>query len=242
MLIFILPKGDDGGQLLSILKEGYGNCQRLVGKSFTNIVQRAQGEYITTTMNINVIPPSGYNEDEVFKVSVKQYAQAEDKLWLTSFVRVSKYSKFESCADKSVDIKLCACAKQETTEPINSGQKRAKEVPNKMFASTTIVKDLHSGCLLFLRRNHRTFSLALEVTNVCFDRTYKFELSGSSGERVYSIILPIYLELAPKTFYFLTSVNRYTSKDSYPLNFYADIKVKYADFDKFNDLGKIDVS
>lgn len=158
-------------------------------------------------MYIHVLPPPGFKEDEVFKVSVKQYAQAKDKVWLTSFVRVSTYSKFESCADKSVDIKLCACAKQETTEPTNSEQQFAEKVPSKMFASTTIVKDLHSGCLLFLRRNHQIFSLALEVTNVCFDRTYKFELSGSSGERVYSIILPIYLELAPQTFYFLTSIN-----------------------------------
>ena len=189
-------------------------------------------------MNLHVVPPTGYKEDEVFKVSLKHYAQAKDQVWLTSYVRVSKYSKFQSCADKSVDVKLCACAKQQIVEVTNSRQK----IPRKMFGSKTIVKNLHSGCLLFLRRNHGTISLSLEVTNVCTNRTYKFELSGSSGERVYSNTLPINLELAPRTFYFLTSVNRYTSKDSFPLYFYANVEVKDEGFDEFTDLGEVDVS
>lgn len=226
----------------STKKYGYGNCQRLIGKSFTNIVQRSQGEYIMTSMNLHVIPPTGYNEDEVFKVSLKQYARDIDKVWLTSYVRQSKYSKFKSCADNSVDVKLCTCAKDETARVMKSGETTANGVPRKMFGSETIVKDLDSGCLLFLRRNYARVALALEVTNVCSDRTYKFELSGSPGERVYSNTLPIRLELAPKTFYFLTSVNRYTTKDSSPLSFEASVEVKEKHLQEFTHLGKIDVS
>ena len=195
-----------------------------------------------TTMNLHVVPPAGYTEDEVFKVSLKQYAQAKDQVWLTSYVRQSKYSKFKSCADKSVDIKLCACAKDETAGATKSGEAIADSVPHEMFGSKTIVEDLHSGCLLFMRRNYGKVAVALEVTNVCSNRTYKFELSGSSGERVYSKTLPIKLELEPKTFYFLTSINRYTSKDSFPLYFDASIQVKNVNFQEFTDLGKIDVS
>ena len=193
-------------------------------------------------MNLHVVPPTGYKEDEVFKVSLKHYAQAKDKVWLTSYIRVSKYSKFKSCVDKSVDIKLCACAKQQTVKATNSGQKLANSVPLQMFGSETIVKDLHSACLLLLRRNHGTVSLALEVTNVCTNRTYKFELSGSSGETIYSNTLPINLELTPRTFYFLTSISRYTSKDTSPLYCYANVQVKYEPFDEFTNLGEIDVS
>ena len=227
----------------STKKYGYGNCQRLIGKSFTNIVQRTQGEYIMTSMDLHVIPPTGYNEDEVFKVSLKHYTQDKDKVWLTSYVRQSKYSKFTSCADNSVDVKLCACAKEETASAIKkSGETTANGVPRKMFGSETIVKDLDSGCLLFLRRNYAKISLALEATNVCSNRTYKFELSGSPGERVYSNTLPIKLELAPKTFYFLTSVNRYTTKDSFPLSFEASVEVREEHIQEFTNLGKIKVS
>lgn len=188
-----------------------------------------------TTMNLHIIPPTGYNEDEVFKVSLKQYAQDKDKVWLTSYVRQSMYSKFKSCADYSVDIKLCACAKK-------SGEATPNGVPRAMFGSDTIVKDLDSGCLLFLRRDYANVALALEVTNNCSDRTYKLELSGSPGDRVYSNPLPIKLELDPRTFYFLTSVNRYTTKDSFPLNFEASVEVKEEHLQEFTNLGKITVS
>lgn len=110
-----------------------------------------------------------------------------------------------------------------------------------MFVLMIIVKDLYLGCFLFLRWNYWMFFFVLEVMNVCFDWIYKFELFGLFGERVYFIILLIYFELVLKIFYFLIFVNRYIFKDSYFLNFYVDIKVKYVDFDKFNDLGKIDV-
>ena len=195
-----------------------------------------------TTMDLHVIPPTGYNEDEIFKVSLKHYAKAKDRVWLTSYERQSTYSKFKSCADNSVDIKLCACAKEETARATKSGEATAKGVPRTMFGSETIAKDLDSGCLLFLRRNYAKVALALEVTNVCNNRTYKFELSGSSRERVYSNTLPIKLELAPKTFYFLTSVNMYTTKDSSRLSLEASVEVKEEHLQEFTHLGKIDVS
>lgn len=194
-----------------------------------------------TTMDLHVIPPTGYDEDEVFKVSLKHYAKAEDNVWLTSYERQSTYSKFKSCADTSVDIKLCACANEETASATKSGEATANGVPRTMFGSETIAKDLDSGCLLLLRRNYAKVALALEVTNACNDRTYKFELSGSPGERVYSNTLPIKLDLAPKTFYFLTSVNRYTTKDSSSLSFEASVQVKKEHLQEFTHLGKMNV-
>ena len=73
-----------GEVVTSSQRYGYGNCQRLVGKSFTNILQRFQGDYILTRMDLHVVPPAGFTEDEVFKVSWKNYAKPEDKVWLTS--------------------------------------------------------------------------------------------------------------------------------------------------------------
>ncbi|KAJ7315081.1 ligand-gated sodium channel [Desmophyllum pertusum] len=60
-----------GGNISVPQRYGYGNCERLVGKSFTNVMERLQGDYILTTMDLHVVPPTGYKEDEVFKVSLK---------------------------------------------------------------------------------------------------------------------------------------------------------------------------
>ena len=96
-----------------------------------------------TNMDIHVFPPTGYNEDEVFRVTVKQFAEPKDGVFFLNSIRVTTYSKFELCADKSVDIKLCACAKNQITRKevlFENG------VPSKMFGSTTVVKNLDSNC------------------------------------------------------------------------------------------------
>ena len=193
-------------------------------------------------MDIHVVPPHGLEEDEVYKVSIKQFAQPKQGVFFLSFIRQTKYNKFESCADKSVDIRLCACAKEKTADLTRKGVLFENGVPHKMFGSETIVKDLDSNCLLFLRRNYGTFSFALEVANVCTDRTYKFELTGSMDQRIFANTVPMNRELPPKTFGFLTSVYKYISKVNTPLNLKASIQVMQENSNKFKDLGTVDVS
>ena len=72
-----------------------------MGKSFANIAQLSQGDNVTTTMDLRVVPPNGHKEDEIFKVSVKQQAKTKDKVWLTSFIRVSRYSRVINCCNKN---------------------------------------------------------------------------------------------------------------------------------------------
>ena len=193
-------------------------------------------------MDIHVVPPHGYEEDEVYKVSMKQYAQPEQRVFFLSFIRQTTYNKFASCADKSVDIKLCACAKEKTASDTKNGVLFENGVPRKMFGSETIVKDLDSNCLLFLRRNYGTFSFALEVANVCTNRTYKFELTGSMEDRIFANTVPMSRELPPKTFYFLTSVYKYISKVDTSLDLKADIKVMKEDSQEFKDLDTVELS
>lgn len=221
--------------------QGYGNCERLVGKSFTDVVKRFQGEFIFTTMDVHVVPPNGYQEDEIYKVSVKQYSKPRQGVFFLSFVRVTKYNKFVTCQDKSVDIKLCACAKNQTSNTKN-GVLLENGVPREMFGAETKVKNLDSNCLLFLRRDFGTFSFTLEVTNVCTDRTYKFSMTGSMDQRIFSTALPINRVLPPKTFFFLTSVFKYLSKVNQALNLRASIQVKKDGSSEFSSLGTVSVS
>ena len=222
--------------------QGYGNCERLIGKSFTDVVKRFQGEFILTTMDVHVVPPNGYQEDEIYKVSVKQYSKPRQGVFFLSFVRVTKYNKFVTCQDKSVDIKLCACAKNQTSNNTKNGVLLENGVPREMFGAETKVKNLDSNCLLFLRRDFGTFSFTLEVTNVCTDRTYKFSMTGSMDQRIFSTALPINRVLPPKTFFFLTSVFKYLSKVNQALNLRASIQVKKDGSSEFSSLGTVSVS
>ena len=195
-----------------------------------------------TTMDIHVVPPHGYEEDEVYKVSIKQFAQPKQRVYFLSFIRQTRYSKFEPCVDKSVDIKLCGCAKGNITDVTKNGVLFENGVPRRMFGSETTVKDLDSNCLLFLRRNYGTFSFALEVANVCTDRTYKFTLTGSMDQRIFANTVPTSRELTPRTFSFLTSVYKYISKVNSPLNLKASIEVKKDGESGFKSLGTVSVS
>lgn len=188
-------------------------------------------------MDLHVFPPRGFKEDEVFRVSLKHYAQPKHKAWLTSYTRQSTYSKFQLCADKSVDARLCACAKLQSTDVTQD------KVARKMFGEETIVKDLDSGCLLFLRRNYGGFkAVAVEVSNMCNNRTYRFKLDCSRCKGVYSRELPILLKLTPKSTYFLTSVNKiHVSDFTIPFQFTAWIRVKNETSVNFVNLGKRDL-
>ena len=97
-------------------KYGYGNCQRLVGKPFEKVVKRFRGEYILTTMDIHVFPPAGFTDDEVYRVSVKQFAKPKQGVFFLSSIRQTMYNKFASCADTFVDIKLCACTVEQNAD------------------------------------------------------------------------------------------------------------------------------
>ena len=72
------------------------------------------------SMDIHVFPPTGYNEDEVFRFSVKQFAEPRDSTF-SLIHKCNNYSKFVSCVDKSVDIKLCTCAKEQNSYVIKKG-------------------------------------------------------------------------------------------------------------------------
>ena len=188
-----------------------------------------------------MVPPSGYKEDEVFKVSLQHYAEPEGKVWMTSYTRQSRYSKFESCADKSVDARLCACANEQTAEAEKGGDTAQNTVSHKMFGADTVSKDLDSGCLLFLKRSYGSTALAVEVTNVCENRTYKFKMDGGGKDILLSNKLPIDVELSPKTFYFLTSTMKHDPESTAELHFTASIQVKNDTSVHFVNLGERDV-
>ena len=79
---------------------------------------------------------------------------------------------------------------------------------------------------LFLKRSYGSTALAVEVTNICENRTYTFKMDGGGKEILYSKKLPIDVELLPKTFHFLTSTMKHDPESTAKLYFTASIQVK----------------
>ena len=163
----------------SVLK-GYGNCVRLIGSSFRNVIQSNTGSL--TRLDLHVDSKTfGLKEDEIFTVAIELNGETPT---LKSYVRQTLYNKFKECVDKNVDIKICACDK---TKPKNDQTLRVlktddmkKLISSPMFETEAKVKDLHGGCLFQIARHHSSrISIAYEVANSCQGQTFKVSVSGS---------------------------------------------------------------
>ena len=193
---------------------GFGNCMRLVGRSYGFAFERQFAGDIITTFDLHVDPPRGSSEDEVFKIEVRHRMKPENGVAMGSYNRESLYSKFSTCADKSVDIKLCACA-QESVDFTRTASAMKNFIQRPMFGAKTELEDLKTGCLFLMARRHLTFAFAYEVANICADKTFKVTMKGHERNMLLSQDLPITLIVKPTTIHFLISGVRYVINDSY---------------------------
>ncbi|KAL9967593.1 hypothetical protein ACROYT_G025855, partial [Oculina patagonica] len=202
--------------------QGYGNCQRLVGKSFSKIRRRAQGGNFITTMDITVTPGN-----EIFEVQIR-YPQRLKKqtsfLNLTVFERITIYRHFRKCVDSSVSLALCICGNNKLQKQPTK-RKRRKWIQIKSredvleiiyqshsFASQTRVKDIHKGCLLLMYRNHGGRSTSFEISNTCDDRTYHVTISVTDlNTKKYFVSrkIPFSIFVPQRTIHFLLVIKRF---------------------------------
>ena len=188
-------------------------------------MERRTGEDIITSFEIAVAPPAGFTANEVFAVEVQHASDLSHGVVLRTVTRQSIYKTFHACADKGVDIKLCACA---TTKRNSSTRIREGIVDltrQRMFGSgVPSVKEKDSGCLLVVTRSSGAFSVAHEVANVCGDRTYRVTVSGATHRVVLSRSLPFDVIAPPLTIHFAFSAIKHTTNDGfYDIDFKAKV-------------------
>ena len=203
--------------------QGYGNCQRLVGSSFTKIRRRSEGGNFVTTMDITVTPGN-----EIFEVQIK-YPQILKKqtsfLNLTVHERITIYRHFKRCVDSTVSLALCVCGDKNKLQNQPTKRKRRKWIYIKSqedvleiihrsnsFASQTRVKDIHKGCLLLMYRNHGGQSTSFEISNICDDRTYHVTISVTdfnSNKYFVSRKIPFSIFVPRRTIHFLLVIKHF---------------------------------
>jgi hypothetical protein len=194
----------------STVVKGYGNCVRLTGTSFRNIIQSKSGKL--TTLELHIDPNNiGLKENEIITAAVEFNSET---LTLKVHDRQTLYNKFKSCVDNTVDLKICACDKRKTTN--TSGIVRVLKtdemkslVSSPMFGSETKIKDLHGGCLFQITRQHSSrISVAYEVANSCIGKTFRITVKGSLYYVFLSRSIPFYLTVEPNSVYFMFSAVR----------------------------------
>ncbi|XP_031573129.1 uncharacterized protein LOC116307119 [Actinia tenebrosa] len=192
---------------------GFGNCQRLAGKTFEKIRRRSVGDNYLVTMDLIVIP-----ESEIFEVQIeypKIPRQSNNNVTLTHLSRISIYRRFDTCKDDTVNLTICVCKSRKYSSYGNrqwikmDSRKHLLKIlaRSKNFGAKVKFTDLHANCLVMITRTHSARTSAFEIANACSDRSYKIKVSGKSrGQAIVSSPLPLILTVEPLTAHFLFSV------------------------------------
>ena len=159
---------------------GYGACQRY--KSVEIIRARNIPAGLEEKLFLSLlVKPFGRKTVEVFDAEVA-YAlkQNANGIIMNNLIRVSPFNKYEKCADKNVDPKLCAC----DGDDYNNTQWRNELFLNFMLKSTTQILD--EPCLVIINRTRKQFIEkgrwqnlieTYEAINACIDVTYELSIS-----------------------------------------------------------------
>lgn len=202
--------------------KGYGDCQRLVGSSFTKIRRRSEGRNFLTTMDIAVTPGN-----EIFEVQIKHPQSLKKQtsfLELTVHERITIYRHFRKCVDDTVSLGLCVCDhKKLEKQPTKRKQRKWIKIKTRedvleiisrsnSFGSQTRLKDIHNGCLLLMYRNHGGRSTSFEISNTCHDRTYSVTISVTNlNAKKYFVSrkIPFSILVPQRTIHFLLVIKRF---------------------------------
>ncbi len=188
---------------------GFGNCERLIGKRFTNIRTRTEGSDIIYNFDVVVYR---YWGEEMFEFAISQRRNDrtldESLLKIVQWRRVSIYQHFRKCLDRDMKPELCVCRPE--SSGINPGRDLTSLLASKFFNTKTRTTFLDSRCLVLLTRTRPKSHKVYEISNVCSDRNYTvtFDLNKSITQlTIVSTPLPINVVVAPWTIHFLTSLS-----------------------------------
>lgn len=208
--------------------EGYGNCERLIGKRYDKI--RKQTDKHGNTVYVFDIIVNKYRDEEIFEVAVKLKNETNTTLMykdnfnssipyfrdaeIIRWRRVSVYQHFSKCCDVFTELELCVCRKESYNQR-NPGRDITRLLSNNIFNTKTKTKYIDSKCLLVLERSTDNIFVSYEIANICNDRLYNvtFNLVRVNTTN-YSYIKMTYntprnFLLLPWLIYYVTSVQLY---------------------------------
>lgn len=192
---------------------GYGACQRYKGTRIMRARNVVAGREEKVTFSL-LAKPLNRKTVEIFDVEVLlSLRNLANGLTLKSFVRVSPFHKFEKCADKGVDPKLCACHADQHKNTIWRNKLYFKIGSQKSFGLKPRTQILDEPCLAIISRtrmqqinkgNLQKCIDTYEAVNACSNVMYKLAVSFKIKRYTrVSLKHPISFTLFPRTVTFL---------------------------------------
>ena len=186
-------------------KNGYQNCERLIGSRFNKIRRKTSRngyEYFVIDILVHK-----YRGEEIFEVVVRLRQDDQFAIEVVKWRRVSIYQHFSKCCDRAVDIQLCVC-RRETQDVPNPGRDIARQLSISSFGVNTESAFLDSRCLLLMKREKASLFRTYEITNMCFDRIYHTNFTIDNNINVRSAIgVPISTIVRPWFIYYITTIS-----------------------------------
>jgi hypothetical protein len=191
---------------------GYGACQRYIGTGILRARHINSGLEEKLFFSL-LAKPYDRETVEIFDVEVSfGLKQNANGITLNNLIRVSSFNKYEECADKGVDPKLCACHTDERNNTQWRNELYSKTGTQKNFDLKPQTQILDNPCLAIVCRSKKQYIEGrwrnaietYEAMNACPHVTYNLIISF---EKVWktriSLKHPKSVTLLPRTISFL---------------------------------------
>lgn len=222
------------------------SCRRLVPFKFGNATEKYQkNNHVMTKLDVHVSTPLPGRRREVFVVTVRYsvgLTETSSSLSLVGYDRVTRYSEYESCADRGVDIRLCIC---HTPITATSGGNDVSRTSSARSSSFVASRELIERPPVTLRRQTITYAVdtaaerpclyvlcrkydvgaVFELVNVCDAATFvvSFRLTGVNVDT--SAAMPATLRLPPRQQRFLSTVRQAVVHRSWSWSYVVDFSI-----------------
>eukprot|EP00111_Clytia_hemisphaerica_P008791 TCONS_00025708-protein len=185
-------------------KNGYQNCERLIGSRFNKIREKeVLKDYRYFVMDVLV---HKYRGEEIFEIVVR-IRKISFTIEIVKWRRVSIYQHFSKCCDHAVDIQLCVCRK-ESLGAQNPGRDVSRQLSIASFGVTTESAFLDSKCLLLMKREKSNVFRTYEITNMCYDRIYHTNFTIDDKLNIRSTVsVPISTVVRPWFIHYITTIS-----------------------------------
>ncbi|KAJ8027770.1 hypothetical protein HOLleu_29818 [Holothuria leucospilota] len=167
----------------------FGSCKKLEGTVVNDVTERL-GRHNTTQVELKVStkPGSSYqDEDEVFFFSISIEWHIGSTFNVTGYERMSRFSKYEKCADQEVEGRLCICdtiANKALQQEQNVSSSKYPRVFNKISKHQRI-----NHCLTVFERRRRA-GVILDGLNECVNTSIEIEIQCDMKNMITSTKLP----------------------------------------------------
>lgn len=197
------------------------SCGRLQPIRFENVRERNSIKDGGLVTSFDIVVPAGNavsRDEDIFRVEVKSMKSSTESLnyKLVHYERLSMFGKYKTCADKSVNLKLCVCNLVDTRARFPKTPKAIKAMLIKNTANYFRCKVLskrigNDKCMYLIKRiHHDGVAFAYEVANVCLDKSRDVLIaSRDSANARFSVEFPLLVTVPAGSITFAFAATRH---------------------------------